>query len=325
MRDVITFFGPTASGKTGLAIAMAKAILQELSRSVSIINFDSLLFYKGLDIGTAKPTLQERQGVPHYMIDVADPKDPLNAADYCHQALELINKLPDNEVIFLVGGSGFYLRALIKGMFEEDQLDRAMQSKAQEYLETHGPELLWQRLKECDPESATLLHPNDHYRVTRAYDYFLMTGRPISTQRRKLQEQGPYDFTQTIHTDWRCLHLYLDLEKDKHLEIIQKRTWSMLEKGILQEVNDLMGQGLSGEERPLNSIGYKEAQERLKGVIKSDQEYVEKVVISTRQLAKAQRTFFKKIKGKNTYNSLTDSSIIKEDIFNFLKEHGQSN
>ena len=314
MAKVIIISGPTATGKTRSSILLAKKIDAE------IVNFDSLLFYKELSIGTAKPTLEEQGGVIHHLINVVSVKTPLNASDFILKAERKIEEiLSQNKNVILVGGSAFYLRALIKGMYDDNPISNELRSEVEDLFEDKGIDPFIDFLKKHDPNSLENLHPNDHYRLLRAYEYFKSTGLPISKQKKKLDQNDPYDFSRNNHPHWDIIHIHLDLPKNQHFELIQKRTKKMVEEGLIKEVENLLQKGFSGEEKPLKSIGYKETIAYIKGEFKGLQEYRERISISTRQLAKSQRTFFKKIHPKLEFNSFEFIDYLNQNNLSFLK------
>jgi len=324
MNQLIIISGPTATGKTSTSILLAQMIKRELNKNVAIVNFDSLLFYSEISIGSAKPDLLERQGIPHYMIDIESIKSPMNAAQFIKRCEKTINELFSmNSIVILVGGSAFYLRALLKGMYQSSEVNEEIKNKLATWFTEEGIVPFIEYLKLNDPHSLQDLHPNDHYRIMRAVEHFESTGTKISDQKKILDDQDPYDFTQIIHP-WKILHLYLDIPKEEHFEIIMKRTHSMMTNGLLEEIQNLKLQGFSLEEKPLSSIGYKEAIAFLKGEFKSLDECIERISISTRQLAKSQRTFFKKINPKECFNPLLDQDKISKRVSHFLGKTNES-
>ena len=328
---LILISGATATGKTDLAIEIVKNLESSGIRS-EVINADSLLFYKELSIGTAKPTLEERQGVTHYLVDYCSVQTPLNASDYCDEALTIIEKLHLQETIpILVGGSAFYIRALLKGMYDSNEPENHQVEEAQKEVEQLENKLGWeglrQKLKEVDEASFNNIHENDRYRTMRALEYYLIHQKPISLQKEKMEQAGPYDFSRLRNPNWHLHHIYLEVPKDAHWSIMEKRAQKMLQNGLLSEVDTLIKSGLDPQLKPLQSIGYKECFD-LRDKIgsfdslsdKQTQELAERIYINTRRLAKSQKTFFKKITPKNSYNPLTDRAKIREDLENFLKE-----
>lgn len=306
MNKLIIISGPTATGKTALSIKLAKIF------NGVVVNFDSLLFYEELKIGNARPTNEEMAGVPHFLIGNCSAKNPLNANSFCKLATPLIeDHLKKNKTVFLVGGSGFYLRALLKGMFEDLSTPAEISEKSNALYQKEGITPFLDILIKQDPQSLKKLHINDHYRLRRAVEYFWTTGKTISSSERKFNEDA--DAKGNIH-GWDELHIHLDLPKAQHFEIIQKRTKKMFSDGLIDEVKNLLATGFTGEEKPLQSIGYKEVIEFLKGDIITLEDCEERISISTRQLAKSQRTWFKKIE-KFEFNPLTD----EEKIINLVR------
>jgi len=315
---LIVISGATATGKTALSIELAKLTLKQ-DKKVRIINFDSLLFYRELNIGTAKPSLQERAGILHEMIDIGSAKNPLNASDYVDQTESLILEcFKKDEIVILVGGSAFYLRALIKGMYQSETTSDAVKSQVEKMIEAEGNTALISYLKTHDAEALKLYHENDTYRLSRAVEHHLQTGQPISLEKKRMDELNPYDLSQNKHPDWDILHLYLEVDKPLHLELMTKRASSMLDAGLIEEVKNLLATGFTGEEKPLQSIGYKETLKFLKGEIASKEELIEKIAISTRQLAKSQKTFFRKMQPKVQINPLADREKASEITLSFL-------
>ncbi|GAB4015681.1 MAG: tRNA (adenosine(37)-N6)-dimethylallyltransferase MiaA [Bdellovibrio sp.] len=317
-KNVIIISGATATGKTSLSIALAKELKSKNYRP-RIINFDSLLFYRELNIGTAKPDQVERSGIPHEMIDVISAKAPLNASSFVQMAEKIVDDcVAKNEVAILVGGSAFYLRALIKGMYESETTDEEVKLKVQKIIEELGTQGLIDFLKTHDPKSLDLYHANDRYRLSRAVEHFMQTGKKISEERERLDDLKPYDLSINNRNCWEMAHFYLDIDKDKHWKLIEKRSRKMIDAGLIDEVKGLIANGFNGSEKPLQSIGYKETFDFLAGKIASRDELLEKISISTRQLAKSQKTFFKKMIPKTVLNALDANShllkIISEEI-----------
>lgn len=297
-KKLLVISGPTATGKTNISLKLAK------SYDAVIVNFDSLLFYKEISIGTAKPTKDEQENIPHYMVDSHSIFAPINAADYYREVIPLINKLfEDNERVILVGGSGFYLQTILNGMFESTTTPPEITTRSQELFDTEGIEPFLKVLKDHDPESFERYHENDHYRIRRAVEHFWSTGEKFSTSRDQMEERKLNSPPKKF--GWDVCHIHLDIPKEEHWPIIQNRTKKMLELGIIDEVSSLLKNGATGQEKPLKSIGYLEVIQYLEGSIPSLEACEERINISTRQLAKAQRTWFKKV-DKLVYHPLTD-------------------
>ena len=322
MKNNITIIisGPTASGKTSTSISLAKKLKELHNIKTEIVNFDSLLFYKELTIGTAKPSKEELAAVPHHLINIDSAHNPLNASDYAQKAGLLIDKIhQQNKAVILTGGSGFYLRALIKGMFQGKKTSPQTKGRSTSLFCQQGISPFLVILKENDPQSFNELHPNDHYRIIRAVEYFWETGQTISGVKNELNKNDPYDFSKNIHPHWNIFHCYLDLPKAEHQKIIEERTYQMIKAGLVAEIKSLLNNDFTGKEKPLQSIGYKEIIAHILGETETLEDSIGKIIISTRQLAKSQRTFFKKIKDKHCYNPLFDSDQLLEDILEFIK------
>jgi len=311
MKKICIISGPTASGKTQTSINLAKKFGGE------IINFDSLLFYKELNIGTAKPSFEEREGVPHHMVDIESIRNPINAADFVSRAMPtLLSLLENNRMVYLVGGSGFYLQALIYGMYDSPTTPKEIMEQSDSLYEKEGIIPFLKILQQNDEESFLRLHENDHYRIRRAVEHFWSTGIAFSKAKQLMEEKRKIPLYQRMN--WKLHHIYLDLPKDQHFEIIQKRTNEMLKNGLVQEVRSLLEKGFTGEEKPLQSIGHKESLRFIQEDDYNEEQMVEDINIATRQLAKSQRTWFKKWE-KNCYHPIIDKNNIEKDFQVFLE------
>jgi tRNA dimethylallyltransferase len=293
---VVVVSGPTASGKTDLAVDLA------LSFGGEVVNFDSLLFYREINIGTAKPSLEEQRSVPHHLINVRSIASPMNAADFARTALPLVEGILASGVpVYLVGGSGFYLQALLKGMYDSPTTPEDIIRRSDELYLTSGIVPFLEILQQHDHISYQRYHENDHYRIRRAVEHWWTTGQTLSQARERKDQSNEELQRPTIH-DWDLLHVHLDIPKEEHRLIIQERTDRMLEKGLMSEVRELLASGFTGKEKPLQSIGYKEALEYINGNYETLDACRERINISTRQLAKSQRTWFKRDQSKQTFH-----------------------
>ena len=309
---VVVISGPTATGKTDISIELARKFGGE------IVNFDSLVLYQEITIGTAKPNPEEQGEIPHHMVGVASISKPLNAADYAKLALPIITKLlSEKKLVYLVGGSGFYLQALVKGMYDSPTTAKEILERSDKLYNESGIAPFLEILKKEDPASFERYHENDHYRVRRAVEHFWNTGTPLSGERARKDQENEAREESNIH-GWDLLHLHLDMPRDEHFEIIKKRTDRMLATGLVEEVDQLLQQGFSGEEKPLQSIGYKEVLELKSGELATLEACRERINISTRQLAKSQRTWFNRIEGKHTFHPLTDRTLMGQKLVEFL-------
>ncbi len=317
INKTIIVSGPTGCGKTSTSIEIGKYLKTNGIDSV-IVNFDSLCFYKELNIGTAKPNKKERAEHPHTLVDVVSINEDFNSSHFIKLAEEEIEKLHEKGIIpILVGGSAFYLRALIKGMYETQATPDSIKQKIEELLENEGLSALILKLEELDPKAMEALHPNDEYRIIRALEHCMTTGQKWSEQKQQKDNIDPYDLANNIEKDWDIFHVYLNIPKEEHYPLIETRARKMVEAGLIEEVRNLMNQGHTGEEKAMGSIGYKEVVSWLADEDEDKEKLIEQIFIHTRQLAKSQRTFFNKIHPKNTYHPLSDKNKILNDILTF--------
>ncbi|MFY7991803.1 MAG: tRNA (adenosine(37)-N6)-dimethylallyltransferase MiaA [Bacteriovoracaceae bacterium] len=312
-HKVIVISGPTASGKTDISLELAERFGGE------IVNFDSLLLYKEITIGTAKPTKDEQKRVNHHMVDVSSIAEPLNAADYAKQATPIIEELHrQGKTVYLVGGSGFYLQAVLKGMYDSPTTPKEIIERSDRLYDAEGITPFLISLKENDFESFQRYHENDHYRIRRAVEHFWNTGTKLSLAREKKdQENTQLGISQH---NWDTLNIYLNLPREEHWPIIEQRTKKMLQSGLIEEVSDLLKRGFSGEEKPLSSIGYKETISFIKKEILTLEELEEQIVIHTRQLAKSQRTWFNRDHSKMEFHPLTQREELFKRVDEFIKK-----
>lgn len=279
MSKVLVICGATASGKTSLSLDCAERFNGE------IISADSMLVYKGLDIGTAKPTLSERRGVPHYMIDVVNPTENFSVSDYESMALPILEKiLSEGKTPIICGGTGFYINALLyKSQFGNVGANAEIRQKYEELASLQGKEAVYAILREKDPKSAEKLHFNDLKRVVRALEIFETTGKAKSAQQ---DEPIPrFDF----------LSVSIEYPREVLYERINLRVDEMFACGLVDEVKELLSCGITSEMQSMQGIGYKEVAEGLlKGF--TVEEMKEVVKKNTRKYAKRQQTFFKRQK-----------------------------
>lgn len=318
----IIISGATATGKTQASIEVALYLADKYRLKAEIVNFDSLLFYKELNIGTAKPTPDEQKGILHHLVNIRSIDDPINASDFIKLAYDKIEELQEKNIIpILVGGSAFYIRALVKGMIhsiETPEISDMIKKEIQQIKLT--PNGIIDFLTEKDPEIFNHIHKNDDYRLTRAAEFFLQNLKPYSVEIKKTVKNKPYDFSHNNKINGTMLHLSMLVDKVTHLKIIKDRAIKMVEAGLIEEVEELMSNGFDLELKPLSSIGYKETINYLlnkKSQNKDD--LIESINISTRQLAKSQKTFFKKITPKITIDPLTSKETLFRSLDNFIK------
>jgi tRNA dimethylallyltransferase len=279
---VPSLIGATASGKTGVALAVARRVGAE------IVSADSRQVYRGLEIGTAKPTGQERAAVPHHLVDVAGPTERFSAARFGREARAAIEDIRERgKLPLLVGGSGLYLRAAEEGLFEGPEADPALRERLRAEAEEEGRPALHARLAAVDPETAKRLHPNDHVRVIRALEVHELTGVPLSEHHRRHREETPPVRPLRFGLQWPVLVL------DRRIE---RRVDAMLEAGWEDEVRRLVEGGLAEAPALETSLGYPEMRELVEGRIDRATAR-ERIVLATRQFAKRQRTWFRAVEG----------------------------
>jgi tRNA dimethylallyltransferase len=274
-KKIVIITGPTATGKSHLAVRIALELIGE------IVNCDSMQVYKGMDIGTAKPNPEERMGIPHHLIDIVNPDEAFNASLYREHALPVINDILDrNRVCLVVGGTGLYIKSLLGGLFECPQSDPEIRDRLLNEYDQSGKEALFERLKQVDPASAATIHANDRVRVTRALEVFELTGVPFS----KLVSGHQFNDSGFL-----ALKISLYYARDILYERINARSIKMFESGLIEEAEGLLKKGYSPDLKPLKSIGYRHAIEYLKGRAGYD-ESVESLKQETRRYAKRQLT-----------------------------------
>lgn len=298
MAKVLVICGATASGKTALSIACAKAFNGE------IISADSLLVYRGLDIGTAKPDLEERQGVPHHMIDVISPKESFSVSDYEEKALPIVESLlSQGKMPIICGGTGFYINSLLyKSQFGNVGADEEIRRRYENIAKEQGKERVYGILKEKDPESAQKLHCNDLKRVIRALEIYDVTGKPKSAQQDLPIPR--FDF----------LSVSIEYPRETLYERINRRVEIMFASGLVEEVQGLLLGGVTEEMQCMQGIGYKEVAEGLR-VGATQEEIKELVKKNTRNYAKRQQTFFKRMQN---HVFLTPERATVEEIKRYL-------
>lgn len=279
MAKAVMLLGPTASGKTALGVRLAHAFNAE------IISIDSALVYRGMDIGTAKPTKEEQEGIPHHLIDIRDPFESYSAADFFKDCERLITEISARgKLALIVGGTMLYAKALKDGLNQMPSSDLAVRSEIEKEAQALGWPAMHEALMKVDPSTARRLHPTDAQRISRALEVFRQTGQPISFYQNQRSEGSE--------------HTYLTLglmPKDRALlhERIEKRFLMMIKDGFLDEVKDLMADSHFDRNWPsMRAVGYRQAIDYLLGEIDYDR-FVLSGVAATRQLAKRQITWMR--------------------------------
>lgn len=280
MPRIIAIAGPTASGKTALSIQLAKEIDGE------IVSCDSMQVYKDMDIGTAKPTLEEQAGIPHHMLSVAEPWEDFSVSRYCAMADPIVEDiLRRGKSPIIVGGTGLYMDALIRGNAFAPCPSTGRREELEALAASQGIEAVIEKLQKVDPESAARLHPSDQKRIIRAMEVYLETGMTITEHNRKTQEIPPkYQPIRFALTDRQRQTLY---------DRIDRRVDAMLEAGLMEEIQGLLARGIPEKCTAMQAIGYKEFVAALHGE-STLEEAAQQVKQSSRRYAKRQLTWFRR-------------------------------
>ena len=308
-KPMIILTGPTAVGKTDLSIQLAKAMNGE------IISADSMQVYRHMDIGSAKITPEEMQGVTHYMIDELEPDEEFHVVRFVTMAKEYLKEIyADGKIPIIAGGTGFYIQALLYDIdFTEQQCDETYRRQLEDLAREHGAEYLHGILREVDPASAEAIHANNIKRVIRALEFYHLSGKKISEHNEtERQKQSPYNFAYFVLTD----------ERAKLYERIDRRVNAMIEAGLVEEVKKLKSMGCSREMVSMQGLGYKEILAYLDGGCTLE-EAVYIIKRETRHFAKRQLTWFKRERDviwldKQAFGY--DDAAILKDMISILEE-----
>ena len=280
MNPIICIAGPTASGKTALAVELAKELNGE------VVSCDSMQVYKRMDIGTAKPTEEEMQGIPHHMIDVAEPDEDFSVSRYCCMAAPIVDDIvARGKTAIIAGGTGLYMDSLIRGNAFAPFPSTGVREKLEAQADSEGMEAMLSRLSSIDPEAAARLHLSDRKRIIRALEVYLETGQTITEHNRKTQQIPP-----------KYTPLWLGLDFADRAELyrrIDRRVDMMLEMGLISEIQGLLASGIPPRCTAMQAIGYKEFVNALNGE-ETIAQAAEEVKKSSRHYAKRQLTWFRR-------------------------------
>ena len=280
MNPIICIAGPTASGKTALAVALARELDGE------VVSCDSMQVYKRMDIGTAKPSPEERQGIPHHMIDVAEPWEDYSVSRYCADAAPIVeNIVSRGKTAIIAGGTGLYMDSLIRGNDFAPFPSTGVRERLEREADREGMEALLARLRAVDPEAAARLHLSDRKRIIRAMEVYLETGETITAHNRRTQALPP-----------RFSPVWLGLDFESRAELysrIDRRVDVMLEAGLLEEIRALLRSGIPEKCTAMQAIGYKEFTAALDGRC-TVEAAADQVCQSSRRYAKRQLTWFRR-------------------------------
>ena len=297
---VIVICGPTASGKTSLSISLAKKINGE------IVSCDSMQIYKEMDIGSAKPTVEEMQEIKHYLVDFVSPEKRYSVSEYKEDASKAIEEIINKgKTPIIVGGTGLYLNSLIYNIqYNEMEVDLNYRRELEKEAEEYGLEVLYNRAKEIDPEAMEKVSANDKKRITRVLEIYNATGRNKTELEKKSRKEVPYNY----------LIFGINMERSILYDRINKRVDIMLEQGLIEEVKNLINMPTA-----MQGLGYKEVKEFLDGNI-SKEEMIEKIKMETRRYAKRQITWFKRIKNIIWLDGLNKT---EENVNSIMEVYGE--
>ncbi len=306
MKPLIVIAGPTAAGKTSLSVKLAKKINGE------VISADSMQVYRYMDIGTAKITEEEKEGIPHFLIDEFDPYFDFNVTVFQKYAKKYMKEIWNREHIpLVVGGTGFYIQSLIYDIhFEKEDIGAEIRKKYEDLLEENGKEYIFSLLAERDPEYAKALSMNNTRKVVRALEFFESTGKKLSSHNaEERKKESPYDLAYFVIT----------MDRDKLYKRIDYRVELMFEAGLVEEVMGLLKRGYTRDLVSMQGLGYKEVISALSGEISMD-EAKEIIKRDTRHFAKRQLTWFRR--EKNVIWIDKDKFADDEDIIEYMMLQG---
>jgi len=304
MNNIICIAGPTASGKTALAVALAKALNGE------VVSCDSMQIYKRMDIGTAKPTREEKEGIVHHMIDIAEPDEDFSVSRYCAMATPIVDDIiARGKTAIIAGGTGLYMDSLIRGNDFAPFPSTGMREKLETRADAEGMEAMLEHLRSIDPESAARLHLADRKRIIRALEVYYETGETITAHNIK---------TQAIPPRYNPLWLGLDYtDRGELYRRIDLRVGMMLEMGLVQEIKDLLASGIPAKCTAMQAIGYKEFIAALDGQC-TIEEAADEVRKSSRHYAKRQLTWFRR--NKNVHWLTRNTGETNQEIINRARQ-----
>jgi tRNA dimethylallyltransferase len=307
LLPLVVVVGPTASGKSSLAVRLAERFGGEVAAC------DSTQLYRGFDIGTAKPSLSERRGIPHHLIDVLGPQDDATAGGYRQSALRILEDLRQRKrlPVFTVG-TGLYLRALLEGLADVPQRSEELRERLRASIEDHQPGHLHRILKRLDPEAAIKIAPADEQKLIRAVEVCVLTRKPVSEVLRtgRVPLKG-----------WRVIKVGLMPPREKLNERIHARTDAMLERGWKGEVQALLEAGFSEDSKPFDFIGYRELRAVVRGEITLE-EARGAIQQATRRYAKRQNTWFRREQGVRWFSGFGDDASLQASVLEWLNSEG---
>jgi tRNA dimethylallyltransferase len=307
MHPLISIVGPTASGKSDLALSLAEDFDGE------IVNYDSVQVFRGFDIGSAKPSLAERQQAPHHMIDIRDPGDLFTAGDYSREARAVLEDIRRRgRVPILAGGTGLYLRALTEGLFHGPTRSAPLRARLEALAEARGREYLHRLLQRLDPEAAARIMARDKPKIIRALEVRLETGKTLSTHLKE-EPRHPLEGFQIATVG-------LDPPREECYRRIDLRVQRMFDAGLVEEVRGLLDQGLPRDAKPLGAIGYRHVLATLDSLdFGSWEDTMHMIQRDTRRYAKRQLTWFRRNPKTQWFGGCGDNKVIKEEVHRWIE------
>ncbi len=304
---VLAVLGPTASGKSALGLALAERCDGE------ILNCDSTAVYRGFDIGTDKLSSDQRRGIPHHLIDIADPTEVYTAARFASDAAACIRQIHQRgRVPILVGGTGFYYRALTRGLFPGPAADDALRARLDRVAARKGPERLHRMLARVDADSATRIMPRDRKRLVRALEVYYATGRPLTAH---------FDATRSPIADCAVRAVALRLPPPLTAERVARRVDDQFARGIVEEVRSLLAAGVPAEARPFGGLVYRQVMEMLRGV-RDEAATRQLIVQENRRYARRQLIWFRKEPNLIWFDGPGEHLETRQRVEHSLAAHG---
>jgi len=304
LYPLVVVLGPTASGKSSLALDIAERFGGE------IVNFDSVQIYRRFDIGTAKTPLEERRGIPHHLLDIVEPDTVFTAGDYANQARVTLAEIrAKSRLPVFVGGTGFYLRALLEGLFQGPRRDEALRRKLELRAEAKPLGYLHRVLQRLDAESAQRIHPNDTPKVTRAIEVSLLARAPMSALWREPAEKLE---------GYAVKRIGLDPNREALYARIDRRAQQMFKRGLVAEAQRLLALGVPRSVRPFGSLGYAQALDLLDGSLTRN-EAIESTARMTRRYAKRQMTWFRREPDVRWFQAFGDDAAVRAEVLAHLQ------
>jgi tRNA dimethylallyltransferase len=302
---VLAVLAPTASGKTSLGLTLAEAYGGE------IINCDSTAVYRGFDIGTDKPSVAQRRGIPHHLIDIADPTEVYTAAQFAQDAARAIRDIhARGRLPILVGGTGFYYRALTRGLFPGPGADDELRGRLDRIAARRGPERLHRLLARVDPESAQRIMKRDQKRLVRALEVYFTTGRPLTAH---------FGETRSLIADCDVVGLALRIPAAATAERVARRVDDQFARGIVAEVQGLLAAGVPADARPFGGLVYRQVMEMLRGV-RDEPATRELIVQENRRYARRQLIWFRKEPNLIWFDGAGEDPATRERVTAALRE-----